>query len=160
MLFRSRPSWDGAVSGRGDVVIEIATTADDPALGNWSAWQPLRIADYAARAFRFRAIVTSDSPDVAVEVLELSATVDMPDRLAHFTDLSVPATGLQVSFSPPFRALPTIGLTAQGLQPGEYYEITARDNAGFFVTIKNAAGVGISGRTVDVNVRGYGYATA
>lgn len=156
----SRPDWDGAVAGRGGAVIEISTTPDDPLLGNWSAWQPLRIADYAARAFRFRAVLTSDSPDVAVDVLELSASVDVPDRVEQFANLAVPAVGLQVNFSPPFRALPAIGLSAQGLQPGEYYEIIARDNAGFFVTIKNASGVGVSGRTVDVTARGYGYAAA
>lgn len=156
----SRPDWDGAVSGRGEAVIEIATTSADPALAQWSAWQPLRIADYSARAFRFRCVLTSDSPDVAVEVVELSATVDVPDRVVQFANLAVPAGGLQVAFSPPFRALPAIGVTAQGLQPGEYYEITARDTAGFFVTIKNAAAAGIAGRTVDVTARGYGYAAA
>lgn len=156
----SRPDWDGAVAGRGEAVIEVATTADDPMQGAWTAWQPLRIADYAARAFRFRAVLTSDSPDVAVEVLELSVSVDVPDRVEQFADLAVPASGLPLVFSPPFRALPAIGVSAQGLQPGEYYEITARTAAGFFVTIKNASGVGVSGRTVDVTARGYGYAAA
>lgn len=156
----SRPEWDGAVASRGQAIIEISTTLQDPALAAWSPWQQLRIADYTARAFRFRAVLLSDSPDVAVDVIELSVAVDVPDRIEQFSDLAVPAAGLRVAFSPPFRALPVISTAVQGLQPGEYCEITARDNAGFFVTIKNASGVGVAGRTIDVTARGYGYVAA
>ncbi|WP_158453614.1 host specificity protein J [Pseudogulbenkiania sp. NH8B] len=155
----SRQSWDGSPSGLTAAVIEISTTDGDPALGDWSAWSMLRIGDYRARAFRFRVVQESFDPLATVDVLALSVTVDMPDRIVEYADLAVPVDGLRINFSPPFRSIPAVGVTAQGLQPGEYVEITARTKAGFFIAIKNASGQGVQ-RTADVIAKGYGYDAA
>lgn len=151
----SRRSWDGADDSDTAAELQISTSQVDPALNQWSAWSALRVGDYSARAFRFQMVLNSYEPYHSIIVDQLSVTVDMPDRTVSISNIAVPATGTTISFSPPFMATPTIGVTGQGLQPGENISITARSSAGFFVSIQNASGVGVA-RNIDVIAKGYG----
>ncbi|MTD34040.1 host specificity protein J [Paludibacterium denitrificans] len=151
----SRNSWDGLDAGSTAAEIQISTTNVDPAMNKWSGWSPLRIADYSGRAFRFQLVMQSFDPGHAIVTDQLSVTVDMPDRIVNLNDVAIPSGGLQINFSPPFMAPPTLGISGQGLQPGENIKITARTNAGFFVTVQNASGVGVA-RSIDVIAKGYG----
>ncbi len=157
----SRQTWDGTVSGLTSAEIQISTTESDPEDENgWGDWSTLRVGDYKARAFRFRAVLRSSDPSAAIDLTGLWVSVDMPDRVVVMSDVPVPQPGLQVNFSPQFRETPAVGVTAQGLQPGEYVEVSARSKAGFFVSIKNASGDPVSGRSIDVIAKGWGYVAA
>lgn len=151
----SRQSWDGADDSDTSAELQISTSQVDPALNQWSAWSALRVGDYSARAFRFQLVLNSYEPYHSIIVDQLSVAVDMPDRTVSMSNIAVPAVGMTVNFSPPFMATPTIGVTGQGLQPGENISITARSSAGFFVSIQNASGVGVA-RNIDVIAKGYG----
>ncbi|MNW10818.1 hypothetical protein D3C71_2081190 [compost metagenome] len=86
---------------------------------------------------------------------KLEVVIDMPDRIDSGNDIAVPATGLNISYSPPFNANPAVSLTAQGLSPGDYFDVSAKNATGFTVFIRNSSGVAVSGRTIDYISKGY-----
>lgn len=139
-----------------DVTVEISTTNDDPSGSPvWGAWAELVTADVAARGYRFRAKLQSLQFDVTPVVTGLAVTVDMPDRVIAENDLIVPITGLTIAFAPPYFALSGVSISAQGLQTGDYYEITGKDSVGFNIIFRNAAGTAVQ-RTFDYVAKGYG----
>lgn len=151
-----RDDWFGDIGGLWNVSIEISTTDDNPAGSPvWSDWAPLVTGDVAARAYRFRAKLESLQPDVTPVVEGLFVTVDMPDRVVAGNNLAVSAAGRTITFAPAFRHLQGLSIAAQGLATGDYYEITAKTEAGFTIVFKNSAGTAIA-RTVDYVAKGYG----
>jgi hypothetical protein len=140
-----------------DVTIEVDTTNDDPGGSpTWSGWSDLVIGDVSARAYRFRARLETRQADVTPVVSDLRVSVDMPDRTVKENDLVVTTAGRTITYSPSFRASPGVSVSVQGLQTGDYYEITGKTNAGFTIIFKNASGVAIA-RTFDYVAKGYGY---
>lgn len=139
------------------VSVEMRSTADDPASSpaEWSEWMPLVVGDHTARAYEFRARLTSQEFGITPVVEDLVVTVDMPDRAVAGEDIVVPVTGLRVSFAPAYRALKGLGISAQGLATGDYYEITNKDETGYDIIFRNAAGVAVE-RTHDFVAIGYG----
>lgn len=139
-----------------DVRLQISTTDDDPgASPTWADWTDLVVGDVVARAYRFRAELTSDQFDVTPVVTGLSVSVDMPDRVVGQDDISVGTDGLSISFSPPFRRLQGLAIIAQGMATGDYYDVSAKTEAGFTIIFRNAAGTAVS-RSLDYVAKGYG----
>ncbi len=71
---------DGDVIENAEVALEVRTTNDDPAgTPTWGAWHPLPgQADYTARAFEFRALLTSADVTHNRRVTELSVAAKQP----------------------------------------------------------------------------------
>lgn len=151
-------NWDGDEPGQWSVVLEYRKTNDNPAgTPAWTEWMPLSISDDRARAFQFRIQLASLGDGVMPAVSELSVKIDMPDRVVAGSDLVCSAAGITVTFNPPFRNNdPAIGISAQGLSTGDYYQITAKSATGFTIRFFNAAGTGVE-RTFDYVAKGYGY---
>lgn len=148
----------GADPGKWRAVVQVRTTSDDPgASPQWSSWADLVVGDYTARAFQFRVVLSTGDASVTPAVGSLAVSVDMPDRVDGASDVTVPAAGLAVTFSPAFRATPAIGYGAQDLQTGDVVLVSGQTPAGFFIQVKNAGGSGVQ-RTLDWIARGYGYA--
>jgi hypothetical protein len=53
-----------------------------------------------------------------------------------------------------FISTPAIGVSAQGLATGDFYEITSKSTNGFDITFKNSGGTAIS-KTFDYIAKGY-----
>ncbi len=135
-----------------DVVLEVATSDD---MATWSAWRALSVGDFTARGFRFRAVLSTASANVTPYVTALSVEVDMPDRIIAEADLEAGTGGMVVSFTPALRSLSGLGVSAQGMASGDYYEISAKSAAGFTIQFRNTAGDGVA-RSFDYVARGYG----
>jgi|GEM_PF-1029366 len=137
--------------------LQVRTTNDDP-VGSptWSAWKPFVIGDYTARAFQWRAVLTSLENGITPRITTLSVSVDMPDRVAEGHDIVSNAAGDTITYSPAFKGAPSVGITAQNMATGDYYTITGKSRTGFTIRFFNAAGTGIS-RTYDWKAKGYGY---
>jgi hypothetical protein len=152
-------SLAGPEASQWSAAVEVRTTQDDPAGSPvWSAWQPLTISDYTARAFEFRLNMAAVALHVTPVISGLTVTVDMPDRVDGQDSVTVPAGGLHIAFSRPFRETPAIGYGAQNLQTGDVVVVTNQSPSGFDVQVKNSAGAGVS-RVMDFVERGFGYAT-
>lgn len=137
-----------------EVVIEVSTSDD---LSTWSAWRPVTVGDFTARAFKMRAKLITQSAGVTPYVTALSLIIDMPDRVVAGADIASGTATKTVTFSPALLGLSGLGISAQGLQSGDYYQITNKSPAGFDITFRDSAGTIIS-RTFDFVARGYGRA--
>ena len=151
--------FDGDPNTYGDSNVQfyISTTEDDPnaAEPTWTAYRKFFVGDYKARGLRFKAVLTTTSDESSPSVSNLSVSVDMPDRVASGDDLTSGAGSYGVTFSPAFKATPAIGIAAQNLAQGDYYEITSKSASGFTITFKDSGGSPVS-RTFDYVAKGYG----
>ena len=65
------------------------------------------------------------------------------------------ASGTALNFVNSFFATPSIGISAQGLETGDYYQITSKSKTAFTIRFYNSSNTGIS-RTFDYQVVGHG----
>ena len=134
---------------------QVSFTNDDPAgTPTWSDWRDFIVGDIDARAFRFRAILETQNAGNAPLIRELSATVDMPDRVESESDITY--TGSQaVTFPSAFKAVPAIGIAAS-LADGDRYVISGKTRTGFTITTYTGAVVSTNPTTFDYVAKGYG----
>lgn len=151
--------FDGDPNTYGDTNVEfyISTTEDDPngASPNWTAYRRFFVGDYKARGFKFKIVMTSASTEASPSISTLSVTVDMPDRVYSQNDIVSGAGAKVITFSPAFKVTPALGIAAQNLQQGDFYEITSKSATGFTITFKNSGGSAVN-RTFDFVAQGYG----
>ena len=152
--------FDGDPDSFDDTNVElwVSTTNDDPtATPTWTDYRQFFVGDYTARGFRFRAILTSNDETASPILKVLRINVDMPDRVIGGNDIvsGTNAGGYSVVFSPSFKVAPSIGIMAQNLAQGDYYEIPTKSASGFTIRFKNASGTVVS-RTMDYVAKGYG----
>lgn len=150
--------FDGDINEFGDtnVELQIATTEDDPAGSpTYTAFRKFVVGDYKARAFKFKAILTTLDSEASPSVSALSVTIDMPDRITAGDDIVSGAGSKAVTFSPNFKGLQGISITAQNLASGDYYVITNKSVTGFTITFYNSSNSAVS-RTFDYVAKGFG----
>jgi hypothetical protein len=163
-LFDERQGFfDGDESTYDDVNVEfyVSTTNNDPAgTPIWSEWRPFFVGDYTARAFKFKVILTSTDPQATPGISLLSVSIDMPDRVTSGDDIAsgTAAGGKLVSFVKSFAVTPALGIAAQNLQQGDFYEINTKSPSGFTIRFKDSSGT-IVDRTFDYVAKGYGSLT-
>ena len=150
------PTMDNGDNSLWDITLQIRTTDDDP-VGSptWSAWKSFIVGDYTARAFEFRLLLNTYDTNVTPSVTVLSVQIDMPDRTYGENDLVCTVAGLGVVYSPAFKADPAVGISAQGLQTGDYYAITSKSSTGFTIQFFDSGDIAIQ-RTFDYVAKGYG----
>lgn len=140
-----------------NVKLQVAVTDDDPSGSpTWSSWLDFIVGDYTARALKFRCVLTSNNIYQTPRVSTLSVTVDMPDRVDAAEDIESGAGAYAVTYTPAFKAVKAIAITAQDLAQGDYYEITSKSTTGFTITFKDSGGSAVD-RTFDYQVAGYGH---
>ncbi|MNK89472.1 hypothetical protein D3C87_1094830 [compost metagenome] len=153
------PDFDSLISIDGDppngASLSLWVRTSDVSPAAWSAWKPFVVGDYRARQFDFQLRGAVAQTSNWIDVTKLEVVIDMPDRIDSGNDIAVPATGLNISYSPPFNANPAVSLTAQGLSPGDYFDVSAKNATGFTVFIRNSSGVAVSGRSIDYISKGY-----
>ena len=138
-----------------DVRGQVSYTDDDPSASpTWSDWQDLTVSDITARAFRFRVILETQSEGMAPAITSLSATVDMPDRVASDNDITYTGSKV-VTFPIEFKEAPALGIAAT-LVDGDRYEISNKTSSGFTITTYTGASVSTNSTLFDYVAKGYG----
>ena len=163
--------WDGTVTDKVNAKLMVRKTNDDPTgTPTWSAWQEFVNGTFKARAFQFRADMTSAdvAQNILVDELGYSATFQRrQDQLAG-TSISSGAGPKAVTFNDAFFTgtaslggtnayLPSIGITADNMQSGDYFEVSSVSGSGFTVTFKNSSDTAVD-RTFRWMAVGYGKA--
>lgn len=155
-------SWgdvDGAIVNDAVATLYISHTQDDPNLSPvWTPYQRFVIADYQARAFRFRLVLTTEDATHTVRVTKAEVTVDMPDRVEGVENTAATSAGIQVTFNKPFYQTPAIAVHIDGLQQGDYYEVTLKSKAGFFIQFFDKNNIAVA-RQFDWIAKGFGIET-
>ena len=151
-LFDDQASnFDGDDSANASSHLEIAVSDDNV---SYTSFRNFNVGDYSGRYFKFRLFMESLNNSATPIVSQLSVTADMPQRLLSENDVVSGAGTKSITFSPVFISTPAIGVSAQGLATGDFYEITSKSTNGFDITFKNSGGTAIS-KTFDYIAKGY-----
>lgn len=151
-LFDSQASnFDGDDSANASSHLEIAVSDDNV---SYTSFRNFNVGDYSGRYFKFRLFMESYNNSATPIVSQLSVSADMPQRLLSENDVVSGAGTKSITFSPVFISTPAIGVSAQGLATGDFYEITSKSTNGFDITFKNSGGTAIS-KTFDYIAKGY-----
>lgn len=158
-LFDNRAgNFDGDVNAFDDVDVihELRFTEDDPAGSpTWSDWQPFTVTDIKARGFEFRCKLTTTDTQATPAITSLAVQLDMGVRTESGEDIVSGAGAKAVTFPTAFANTPAIGIGAQDLQTGDYYQLSSKSRTGFTITFYNSSDTAIS-RTFDYVAKGYG----
>ncbi len=132
----------------------------------WGGWQKFSPGQYQGQYARLRYYLQAPTPQIVGELLEAQALCSVAERLDSYTDLTVPAAGLAISFAPgnsntprPFNkgpngtALPQV-MVVWNNQPGDQLIRSGLSLSGVAIQILNG-GVGVPRTGVDVTAAGY-----
>ncbi len=136
----------------------VATTEGDPSGSpTYTDFRKFFVGDYKARAFKFKVQMTSQKGTATQQISALSVTVDMPDRVVAEADVvsGTSTSGKAITFSPAFKSLQGVGISAQNLASGDFYAITNKSETGFTIEFFNSSSSTVS-RTFDYVARGFG----
>ena len=158
-LFDNRPGdFDGDVNAFDDTDAEMQVryTEEDPTGSpTWSEWQTFQVSDIRAWGIEFRCRMTTLDDQATPAVSHLSVTIDMPDRTYSGNDIASGTSAKVITFPEAFKEAPAIGIGAQDMATGDYYEITSKARSGFTIAFKNSGGT-IVDRQFDYVAKGYG----
>ena len=138
--------------------LQIATTNGDPAgTPAYTDFRDFVVGEYTFRAAKFRAVLTSKDTSATPRVDTLEVTIDMPDRTTYGDDIvsGVDAGGKDVTFSPAFKQLDNVAITAQNMASGDFYVISSKSATGFNIIFKDSSNNPVS-RTFDFAAKGFG----
>lgn len=148
----------GLTAGSWAVTLEYRYTTDNPAASpvTWTAWSELIAGNIEFWGMQFRLKLISYELNISPKVTGLTVTVDMPDRIERGEDLTVTGSGATITYSPPFKAPPAVGITIQDGATDDRIEFTSKDSDGFTFKVYNATSAGYVTRTYDYIASGYG----
>jgi hypothetical protein len=121
-----------------NVHLEISISDDNI---TYTDFKNFVIGDYTARYFKFRALMSSRDANSIPVISGLEVQIDMEDRVFSGDDISSGLGTYSVSFTNPFKSTTyAIGITAQNMSTGYYYEITNKTSSGFDIVFKDSGG--------------------
>jgi predicted phage tail protein len=161
---------DGGVVDQVNAELYVRKTNDNPSSSpTYSAWQPLANGVLKARAFQFKAVLTSSDPAQNILVDELGYKAQFQQRTEQSTATIASGTSAKaVTFTNAFftgtsslggadSALPTVGITPLNMATGDFFELSSISKTGFTVTFKNSSGT-IVDRNFNYMATGFGKA--
>jgi hypothetical protein len=145
-------SFDGDTPANCNAHIEIALSNDNI---TYTSFRNFVVGDYTARYYKFRVTLRSFDLASTPVISALSVSIDMPDRIFSGNDI-VSGTGTyNVIFTLPFYSNAyAVGITAQGLNTGDFFTISNKTVNGFDIAFKNSSSTGVS-RVFDFLSKGY-----
>ena len=150
-------AWDTIDNPPANVTVEtfISTTDDDPAGSPiWSPWGKFTIADYTARAFKFKIEVSAQNLNHQIHISELSASVELPDRSETQRNLTSGITTKTITYAHPFYLSPVVTVTPVNMMTGDYFTILGENFLKFDIKFYDSSDVAIS-RIFSYNATGY-----
>ena len=149
--------WDGGIIDQVNAKLYLRRTPDNPASSpTWSSWQEFVNGTFLGRGFQFKAELSSSNPaqNILIDQLGYEATFQRRTEQSVVA-LTSGAASYAVAFDKPFftgtallgglnTSLPSIGITAQNLSQGDFFNVTNVTSSGFDVIFRNSAGTAVS----------------
>ena len=178
-LFDSIPDLDARGDFEGltatDVNAEmlVRVTQDNPNTGSptYSAFQTFANGTYKGRGFQFKVNLTSNDPAQDIRVFQLGYKAFMEQRIERSSQTEASGAGAKaITFQHPFfvgtantegganSILPSIGITAQNMQSGDFFELSSISGTGFTVHFKNSSNASVD-RNFSYQAVGFGKAS-
>ena len=153
----ARVDFDGLTATKVNAEMLVAVTQADPSSGSptYTAFQTFANGTYKGRGFKFKVNLTSDDPDQDIKVSQLGYTASFQRRTEQSTTAIASGAGAKViTFTDSFFTgtsaiggvnsnLPSIGITAQNMASGDYFELSSISGTGFTVHFKNSSNASI-----------------
>ena len=135
--------FTGATTNLGatDVDIFVSTTDDDPAgTPTWSAYRQFIVGSYTARAFRFKAVLSTTQSDETPSIEELTVDINMANTQQSDNDIQsgTAAGGKVITFPVAFKTLQAVAISVGDMQSGDFYAITSKSATGFTIIFKDS----------------------
>ena len=147
---------DGDDLGAANCEVFVRVTDDDPASSpTWKTWQPFVNSTSRGRGFQFKVVATSDNPAQNVVIEELGVETHFERRTEQQRDITSGASAYAVTFPTAFYAAPSVGITAQDMDSGDYFTLSSITRSGFTVTFRDSGGSIVS-KTFDYQAVGHG----
>lgn len=115
---------------------QIQFAGDDGVYGDWQDYIPGTIN---ARYFRVRLVLNTDEPLIVPFVRHFSWSIDLPDLLQIGTGVTIPASGMRISYPKKFHAKPNLQVTILEAAAGDRADIKQNVDSleGFDIQIIN-----------------------
>lgn len=160
--------FDGDVADKVNAKLYLRKTDDDPSgTPTWSSWSEFVNGTFKARAFQFKTELTSTDTGQNILVDELGYIAELERRTESSESAVSSGTGTKaITFANQFftgtasllgsnSKLPSIGITAQDMQSGDYFTVSSVSATGFSVNFYNSSDTGVS-RNFNWSAVGYG----
>lgn len=150
-------TWESISNPPANVVVEafISTTSDDPSANpTWSPWRQFTIADYTARAFKFKIEANAQNINHQVNISKLSVKFELPDRTETLRHITSGVTAKTITYTTPFVASPVVTVTPVSMSTGDYFKILNESAVKFEVSFYNSSNVAIN-RIFNYHSMGY-----
>ena len=148
--------FDGTTALDVNAEMQIAVTQDNPSSGSptYTAFQTFANGTYKGRGFKFKANLISNDIGQDIKVTELGYTASLQRRTEQSNVVASGAGAKSVTFTHPFFVgtasllgansnLPSVGINAQNMASGDYYELSNITGTGFTVHFKNSSNASI-----------------
>ena len=169
----ARGDFDGLTATKVNAEMLVRVTQDDPNSGSptYTAFQTFANGTYKGRGFQFKVNLTSNDPAQDIRVFQLGYTASMQRRTEQSSATIASGAGAKaVSFQHGFfvgtantqgganSSLPSIGITAQNMQSGDFFELSNISGTGFTVHFKNSSNASVD-RNFTYQAVGFGKAS-
>jgi len=147
--------FDGATATDVNAEMLVRVTQDDPSGSpTYSDFQTFANGTYKGRGFQFRAKLTSNDTAQDIRVSQLGYTASLQRRTEQGNLTASGAGAKAITFTHPFFTgtsallgansnLPSIGINAQNMASGDYFEVSSVSGTGFTVHFKNSSNASI-----------------
>lgn len=153
--------WSGSIDGGTlDAVnaeLYVRSTTNDPSSSDptYTDWEPLTNGTRQGRGFQFKVVATSGDEAQNILVDELGVTAKLQSRQESAEDVTSGAAAYTVTYDNAFYGRPSVGISAEDMATGDYYQMSSQSRTGFTITFRNSAGTAVS-RKFDWVAIGYG----
>ena len=145
-------NFDGDTPANCNAHLEIATSDDNVTFTDFRGFV---IGEYEARYLKFRVVLISRDNALTPVVSAVSVTVDMQDRIFSGNDIVSGTSTKSITFTKPFKTVNyAVGVTAQGMATGDYFNVSNKAITGFDVAFFNSSNAGVS-KTFDFIAKGF-----
>ena len=147
--------FDGLTATEVNAEMLVRVTQDDPSGSpTYSDFQTFANGTYKGRGFQFRAKLTSTDTAQDIRVSQLGYTASLQRRTEQGNVIASGAGAKAVTFTNPFFVgtssllgansnLPSVGINAQNMASGDYFEVSSVSGTGFTVHFKNSSNASI-----------------
>ena len=169
----ARGDFEGLIATEVNAEMLVRVTQDNPNTGSptYSSFQTFTNGTYKGRGFQFKVNLTSDDPAQDIRVFQLGYTASMQRRTEQSPSTTASGAGAKaVTFQHPFfvgtadtegganSILPSVGITAQNMQSGDFFELSNVTGTGFTVHFKNSSNASVD-RNFTYQAVGFGKAS-
>ena len=154
-LFDDAPApFDGNDPTNATAQLQIATSTTS--LDNATEFQPMNTSTtFKGKFFKFKLRLANTNNKTRAFVSGISIDVKMQKRTETGEDQASGTSTKTITFTNPFFAIPSIGISAQNMATGDFFSISNKSISSFDIVFKNSSGTNIN-RTFDFVAIGHG----